>query len=327
MNKSILILLTLLTFAPLVRAQKVQIHGYGQAYYDATLGQKGGNGFGINKSELMGTLDITDRWSAGVLFQLNSPAMLKELHMSYRVAPELKVRVGQMKTPFGYENQIAPFLNPLSLGGTMPTVYFAGIGIDPLYSGTSGRDIGLELSGDLWGKLLSYKLAVMNGQGMNHLDLGQSKMVGGALYLRPLKPLTLHLSYLGGEMNAMAAGKGIEKGAAYMRHRASAAVDLKTKPISLLAEYMYGRDGGISGQGAYVTAVGHLPRRYDFVASLDYLQQDLAGSRYLLTSTLGIQKWIGKLSRWQLEYRLLAPQGEGHGTMTHQLRMQLQFAF
>lgn len=327
MNKFLLTLLALLSFAPLVRAQKVQIHGYGQAYYDATLGQKGGNSFGINKSELMGTLDITDRWSAGVLFQLNSPAILKELHMSYRVAPELKVRVGQMKTPFGYENQIAPFLNPLSLGGTMPTVYFAGIGMDPLYSGTSGRDIGLELSGDLWGKLLSYKLAVMNGQGMNHLDLGRTKMMGGALYVRPISPLTLHLSYLGGEMNAMEAAKGIEKGAAYMRHRVSAAADLQTRPVSLLGEYMMGRDNGLTGQGAYVTAVAHLPRRYDFVASVDYLQQDLGSDRYLLTSTLGIQKWIGKLSRWQLEYRLLAPQGEGHAPMMHHLRMQVQFGF
>lgn len=166
------------------RGKRIEIHGYGQVYYDALLGP-GKNSFGVNKSELMGTMRITDRWSAAVLFQLNSPAILKELNMSYRFAPELSLRVGQMKTPFGLENQVAPFLNPLSLGGTMPTVYFAGVGMDPLYSGTSGRDIGLEMSGDLWGRVLSYKLAVMNGQGMNALDLGTSKMYGGASTFAP----------------------------------------------------------------------------------------------------------------------------------------------
>lgn len=334
MKKVLLSLLLLLTLVPALSAQRhhhfdkekrLEVHGYGQVYYDALLGP-GKNSFGVNKSELMGTIRITDQWSAAVLFQLNKPAMLKELHMSYRFAPELSLRVGQMKTPFGLENQVAPFLNPLSLGGTMPTVYFAGVGMDPLYSGTSGRDIGLELSGDLWDRVLSYKLAVMNGQGMNKLDLGTSKMYGGALYLRPTPMLTLHVSYLGGELHAMAAGKGVEAGAPYIRHRVSGGVQLTTKPVSLTGEYMYGKDAEVSGQGAYLTAVAHMTKRCDFVASVDYLRTGM-GPGSLLTSTLGVQHWLNKFSRWQLEYRLVAPQGDGHDPMGHHIRMQFQFGF
>ena len=119
MKKALLSLLLLFVLMPGLAAQghhhfdkgkRLEIHGYGQVYYDALLGP-GKNSFGVNKSELMGTMRITDRWSAAVLFQLNSPAILKELNMSYRFAPELSLRVGQMKTPFGLENQLAPFLN------------------------------------------------------------------------------------------------------------------------------------------------------------------------------------------------------------------------
>ena len=60
--------------------------------------------------------------------------------------------------------------------------------------------------------------------------------------------------------------------------------------------------------------------------SVDYLKSGM-GPGSLLTSTLGVQHWLSKLSRWQLEYRLVAPQGEGHGPMDHHIRMQFQFGF
>ena len=87
-----------------------------------------------------------------------------------------------------------------------------------------------------------------------------------------------------------------------------------------------GTDAEVSGQGAYLIAVAHMTKRYDFVASVDYLKTGM-GPGSLLTSTLGVQHWLSKLSRWQLEYRLVAPQGEGHGPMEHHIRMQFQFGF
>ena len=86
MKKALLSLLLLFVLMPGLSAQghhhfdkgkRLEIHGYGQVYYDALLGP-GKNSFGVNKSELMGTMRITDRWSAAVLFQLNSPAILKD---------------------------------------------------------------------------------------------------------------------------------------------------------------------------------------------------------------------------------------------------------
>lgn len=152
MKRITLLITTLLLVAGTASAQKesfanrITIKGYGQiysegGYYD---NDQKHNTYGINKIELLGLGRITDQWSMGITVQFNKPVMLKDLYMQYAFMPELKVKIGQFKTPFGHENQIAPFLNPLAIGGSMPTVYFAGVGMDPLYYGTAGRDMGLS---------------------------------------------------------------------------------------------------------------------------------------------------------------------------------------
>lgn len=325
-NPLLLLLLTLLVALPL-SAQEVKLLGYGQVYYDLEPSAHGSNTFGVKIAEVRAKFSLSDHWKAGALVGLHTPAMLKELHLSYEVTPALKLRMGQMMTPYGYENQFAPYNNPLCFGMTRATTYLVGVAGDPLYHGTTGRDIGLELSGDLWQKLLSYKLVLMNGQGINHPDLGPSKMYGGSLYIRPLKQLTLHLSYMGGENHAMAAGKGVSQGEGYERQRLSGAIALETAPVTILGEYLYGRDSQVAAQGGYLTAVGHLPGRYDLIASADYFSEDLPSSRPVVATTLGVQKWFSRLCRCQLAYHLDAPEGESHNPMTHHLRMQMQVYF
>lgn len=307
---------------------RIRVTGWGQTYYDAAFGEgvQGTNTFAINKINLVAKGQITERWSMGILFQLHQPAKLKELWMQYELMPELKVRLGEMKTPFGMENQIAPWALPLTQGWTTATSYFAGVSGDPLYRGTSGRDIGLELSGDLWGDLLSYKLAVMNGQGMNTLDLGTTKMYGGALYLRPYRGITLHTSYLGGEMHAMGSRNGIVEGEGYLRNSVSAGLKLDYRPITISTEYLRARTGEATSDGAYVTAVGHLPKGFEIVGAADWLRTDVTAQESQITGTLGVAQWIYKKCRWQLEYRITSPLGV-EAAPVHHIRTQVQFGF
>ena len=334
------ILLTLLAIGGLALTAAAQdsgelrdhltVTGWGQTYYDAAFGPdvRGTNTFAINKINLVAKGQITDRWSMGILFQMHSPAKLKELWLQYTLMPQLRVRIGEMKTPFGMENQIPPSLLPLTSGWTMPTCYFAGVSGDPLYRGTSGRDIGLELSGDLWGKILSYKLAVMNGQGLNTLDLGTTKMYGGALYVRPYSGITLHTSYLGGEMHAMGTRGAIQAGDAYKRSSVSAGLSLDYSPVTLSAEYLIADTDETIGDGAYVMVVGHLPKSFELYGAVDWLRTDRSASESLLTGTVGVQRWFAKKCRWQLEYRFPGTLGsdEGFGP-THHIRTQVQFGF
>lgn len=312
-------------------ADRITFGGYGMMSADLATPEKGNttSSFFIPRLELLGMADITDKWKVAVTLQFNGHVMLKDMYMQYTFMPELKVKMGQFKTPFAHENQVAPFLNPTAAGGSNPTVYFAGIGMDPLYSGTSGRDIGIDLSGDLWDRVVSYRLMMLNGRGMNTRDIKLGKTFAGSIYVRPLQGIALHTSYMGGKQIAMGAAKGIDAGSLFTRHRVSAGVTADYEPISVMAEYMYGKDNSVAGMGAYLTATVHLPKRYDVVLSGDYLKTDMSlKDAALYSATLGVNKWFYGNCRAQLFYTYTLPaEGMHLGQKGHLLRAQLQFAF
>ncbi len=337
MKRSIFLLLTtLLCLTAMAQdenetfAGRIKVMGYGQVYAEASYANDNitKTTFGINKIELVGIGKITEKWTAGLTVQFNSQVMVKDLYMQYAFMPELRLKLGQFKTPFSHENQYPPFMNPLATGGSMPTIYFAGMGMNPLYQGTGGRDMGIEISGDLFEHIVSYRLAMMNGQGLNHLDLNKGKLMGGSLYIRPTKGLALHTSYLGGKQAAMAAAKGIDAGEQYTSHRASAGIIAHYKPISVTAEYMFGQENNIKGMGAYLTTAIHLPKRVDLIIAGDYLQTDMDKSGKLFTATVGVDKWFYGKCRMELQYRYTHPTSDEMPLPKgHNLRTQLQFYF
>lgn len=330
---------------------KLQVHGYGQVGYSATFPQNGkvGHTFNINKVEMLATAQLTKHWDAGIIIRFNAPVQISELYTGYEIMPELKLRLGQIKTPFGVENQIAPFLNDLISGGSNPTLYFAGIAGDPRYFGTGGRDLGFELSGRLFGGVLSYNAAVMNGNGINRLATISPKVLGAALHVSPRKSgFTGTVSYLGGHAASMKDGK------AYTRHRASVGVEWKNKAVHLVTEYMYGSETdvrmpqqgrenpsegersapeliNVQAHGAYVTAAIHLPKRTDLLIAADYLNRDSATKNALCTATLGVQHWFRKACRVQFEYQYRHLQGQNPflavRSSGHNIAVQVQAAF
>lgn len=315
------------TFAP-----RITVAGYGMMTADLSLPSEGksSSSFSVPRLEILGVGDITDKWKMGITVQFNSPVMLKDMYMQYAFAPEFKVKVGQFKTPFSHENQVAPFLNPTAAGGSNATVYFAGIGMDPLYSGTSGRDIGIDLSGDLWNNMVSYRLMMLNARGMNARDIKLGKSFAGSIYVRPIEGLALHTSYMGGKQIAMGAAKGIAAGELFTRHRISVGAIADFKPVNVMAEYLYGKDNAVEGMGAYLTATIHLPKRYDIVVSGDFLRTDtsIKEDATLYSGTLGVNKWFYGNCRTQLFYTYTRPtEGMHLGQKGHQLRAQVQFVF
>lgn len=346
---------------------KLKLAGYAQMGYSATFtpSEKPTNSFNINKVELLLLGNITKHWDMGVIVQLNSPVQLKELYTGYEFIPELKLRIGQFKTPFGLENQIPPFLNDLIIGGSNPTLYFAGIAGDPRYMGTGGRDIGFELSGKVFNGKLSYNFVAMNGAGINRLSSINPKMYGISIELNPIQDLRLKVSYLGGVMKAMsipvtkrlrsADENSLSKFTIdpnYTRNRASIGGQWKSNIVNILAEYMYGYDintlisapsrnnsvtekkivkNKVFSQGAYFTTAFHLPKRYDIVVAGDYLCRDNSQSNDIYTATIGLQKWFWGACRWQVEYQYRHLNGNipflGINTPGHRVAAQVQFAF
>ena len=101
----------------------------------------------------------------------NPTVMLNDLYCEWVKYKELRVRAGQFKRPFTFDNPTHPItqgwysyaiaVNALSGGGDRSGEKASG-----------GRDIGIQLQGDLFPnsngrRLLHYQIGVFNGEGIN----------------------------------------------------------------------------------------------------------------------------------------------------------------
>ena len=171
-----------------------------------------------------------------------------------------RVKMGQFKRSFGFEN---PY-SPLNVGlGTysQATMKLASIGDRNGEHKSSGRDLGLQVQGDLFPaedghKWLHYQIGVFNGQGINHTDKDKQKDLIGGLWISPIKNLCIggfgwNGTYVNEKYNANAPGN----------------TQKKVKRVRWGAGVKYERDWSVRGE--YMSSVGGVttdvtqPRRSD----------------------------------------------------------------
>lgn len=108
----------------------------------------------------------------------------------------LKVKMGQFKRSFGFENPYSP-LNVGFGSYSQATMKLQSIGDRIGEHKSSGRDLGLQLQGDFLPvgdsrrNLVHYQIGVFNGQGINHTDKDHTKDVIGGLWLNPIDGLSI----------------------------------------------------------------------------------------------------------------------------------------
>ena len=116
---------------------------------------------------------------------------LVDLYAEWRRFPEFKVRAGQFKRAFTFENPTHPItqgwrgyadvINKLSAFGDRTGEKSSG-----------GRDIGIQLAGDLFPnangrRILHYQIGVYNGEGINQKDMDNRKDFIGGIWVMPIK--------------------------------------------------------------------------------------------------------------------------------------------
>ena len=157
---------------------KLTLFGYAQTQFDMTMvGPETKNSFSMTRIILMANAELTRKLSFFLMIDAASTQAAKHLHeyyAQYAFMPELKVRVGQFKTPYTLENIISPtLLGNVNLNEG--TRYMAGVAGDPLYGNYVGRDLGAMVTGDAIKArdghyYLNYSLGLFNGAGMNLRD-------------------------------------------------------------------------------------------------------------------------------------------------------------
>ena len=181
----------------------VKLSGYGMLQYQYS-GQKGNetNSFNVR----MGRISLEGRiandfyWKTQLQFNGNtstlgtSPRMV-DLFAEWQKYDFFKVKIGQFKNPFTFENP----MNPIDQGFmsySQNVSKLAGFSDRAGEHASNGRDIGLQFQGDFLKNangrnLLHYQIGVFNGQGINTKDVDNQKNVIGGIWVMPVKGMRI----------------------------------------------------------------------------------------------------------------------------------------
>lgn len=108
---------------------------------------------------------------------------------------EMRIKLGQFKRSFGYENPMHPF--DVGFGAySQATTKLIGFSDRVGEHACNGRDVGLQVQGDFLPaadghRWLHYQVGVFNGQGVNHSDKDNSKDLIGGLWVAPIKGMRI----------------------------------------------------------------------------------------------------------------------------------------
>jgi len=116
---------------------------------------------------------------------------LVDLYAEWRKYPEFKIRAGQFKRAFTFENPT----HPITQGWysyAMVINNLSGFGDRTGERSSGGRDIGIQFQGDLFPnangrRVFHYQIGVYNGEGVNQKDMDNRKDIIGGAWIMPIK--------------------------------------------------------------------------------------------------------------------------------------------
>jgi len=201
-------------------AKDIKFSGYGQLQYQYD-NSEGGKHNEFNLRLLRMSLDgkISD-FDWRVQMQGTSAkgpgeptVMLVDLYTEWSRYKEIRIRVGQFKRPFTFENPTHPITNGW-YSYALVTNNLSGFGDRTGEKASTGRDIGLQLQGDLFPsakghRFLHYQVGVFNGEGINSREKDWKKDFIGGLWVVPIPGVRIGaFGWTGtrGEMNATYTG-------------------------------------------------------------------------------------------------------------------------
>ncbi len=184
-----------------ISAPKIGVYYNGGYKYSSAKDAHGGPGFTTRliRAYVSGTL--LKHFDYRIQVELQGTFHMKDVYLEYTQLRPARIKMGQFKRPFGFENP----MNPWDVGLADYSQFSKKMSgssdhTAPEYKGSNGgRDLGLQVQGDFlpvtWGgekhDLLHYKIGIFNGQGINTTDANNNKDVIGTIQIQPVKGLQL----------------------------------------------------------------------------------------------------------------------------------------
>ena len=183
---------------------------------------------------------------------------LVDLYAEWRKYPEFKVRAGQFKRAFTFENPT----NPITQGwrGYADAINkLSAFGDRTGERSSGGRDIGIQLSGDLFPnangrRIFHYQVGVYNGEGVNEADKDNRKDIIGGIWVMPIKGLRIGaFGWTGSRGQMLDPHTGETRSVEKNRYALSAEYDLDG--YTFRAEYIHSQGWGAKSPGNNVREI------------------------------------------------------------------------
>ena len=185
---------------------------------------------------------------------------LVDLYAEWRKYPGFKIRAGQFKRAFTYENPTHPItqgwrgyadvINKLSAFGDRTGEKSSG-----------GRDIGIQFAGDLFPnangrRLFHYQVGVYNGEGVNQKDMDNRKDIIAGAWVMPIKGVRIGaFGWTGSRGNMLDPNTNTTCSVGKNRYALSA--EYNKDEYTFRAEYLHSQGWGAASAGNNIRTIDY----------------------------------------------------------------------
>ena len=226
---------------------KPKFSGFAMASYTATFQETGNsNTFDLRLVRAAFEGRILNDFYYKIQGQINgntsnfgSSPRLVDYFMEWQKFEFFKIKLGQFKRPFTYENP----MNPIDQGFmsySQPVSKLAGFSDRTGMHASNGRDIGLQFQGDFLKNssgrnLLHYQVGVFNGQGINVKDVDNKKDIVGGIWVMPIAGMRIGAFGWEGSYSRKSGNELVRLN----QHRYALSAEYKKGDLQLRAEYIH----------------------------------------------------------------------------------------
>lgn len=243
----------------------------------------------------------------------NSPKIV-DCWIRYSPTDAIGIQLGEFKFPLTIENtDYAPPVKLEFIENSLIVKRLVRASADDVTGiNSAGRDIGAQLYGSFIKKdgynVINYNLAVFNGSGINRRDDNKSKDFVGRIMINPIRELTLGAYYQYGEgayANPYISEFFVGGGRYIVLHRYGGGLAYDCKDFFVRGEYLGGKTGGLTTDGAYLAGGYKFLGKWTAVARIDYFDIDRYDTDREWNYTVGMNYMPWKYLRLQLNYTLI----------------------
>ena len=315
-----------------VSAPKFGGYVIGRYQYSDQYGKKGGAGFNQRLVRFYVDGTILKHFAYRIQVQTNNDSFhMKDFFVEWKRYGFFKIKAGQFKRAFGFENPMNPW--DISTGDySLMTKYLTGhsdyLGADVKGSANGGRDIGIQVQGDFLpvGKdnhmLFHYQVMVSNGPGINTSDTDGKKDITATLQVQPIKGLFIGAFGWKGTFDATdSTGKTVN----HSRNRYAFGAKYDNSGYVFRSEYAHGQSDLGNCEAFYAVAGAPLNDWFKVSAQYQWANNEMKGQKQTILSVIP-EFQIHKNLKLQLQYNF---NNNNYGSEKHfnELWAELYFRF